>query len=211
MSYFSNDPSFLFVLGFVSFIFLALYSDHKHSPFHTFQRLPDLANTNTGHLVKFESQINNEERFSISILHVTSPRNCKTRTYTRNYSLLIWNSNLTGHLVFPLANLAITPDVLLTPNSSSDQTMKSCGQQVWVLQKNSTDSELQACLTPQQKIILDKTSCPNVFFGFSRMGPQAYSECQLPLRIKLSFKKKKKSNQTKSTLSVNQSHTNAPT
>lgn len=47
-------------------------------------------------------------------------------------------------------------------------------------------------LSPQWEIILDKTSCPNVFFGFPRMGPLAPSECQLSLRIKLSFKKRKK-------------------
>lgn len=47
-------------------------------------------------------------------------------------------------------------------------------------------------LSPQREIILDKTSCPNVFFGFPRMGPLAPSECQLSLRIKLSFKKRKK-------------------
>lgn len=46
-------------------------------------------------------------------------------------------------------------------------------------------------LSPRQEIILDKTSCPNVFFGFPRMGSLASSECQLSLRIKLSFKKKK--------------------
>lgn len=55
----------------------------------------------------------------------------------------------------------------------------------------------------------DKASCPNVFLDFPRMTPLASNEFQLPLKIKLS--KRKKSNQTKRTLSVNQCWTNAHT
>ena len=66
------------------------------------------------------------------------------------------------------------------------------GQLEWVPPRSSTGSEQQACgLTAQQEIILNKTSCPNIFFGVSKMGPLTSSKCQLPLRIKLLFKKRK--------------------
>jgi len=153
--------------------------------------------------VKFEFQIN--ELF---------PRNCKGCSGTRKYLLFIWNSNLTGPLGFYLANLFTSPTSFWLLIPLVTRLWSPLGQLEWVPQRHSTNSELQPCgLTlPNRKEFWIKPAAPLYSLAFQRwvLRLPVNASCLLGSRSHLK-KKKKKSNHTKSALSVNQSSTNAPT
>lgn len=85
--------------------------------------LSDLVNKNAGCPVKFEFQIKD-------IIFLVCPEYCMGHAYAKNYSLLIWNSRLTGRIIFLFKNLAILMWLNLfffgaSPRRSKDSNLRA--------------------------------------------------------------------------------------
>lgn len=93
----------------------------------------------------------------------------------------------------PLLWFPVVPLVLVLIHVSSQEGLGPAGMEI--TEQQDQLREMQACaLLPQQLDLKKKISinpAAQLFFlGFPRMSPLASNECQLPLRIKLSLKKK---------------------